>query len=67
MFSVWSVLSNNIHMFSVPSPCGGCITRITPAVSQFSGESHGKFVEDLKCDMKTLCLILGVCNPVRLL
>jgi hypothetical protein len=42
--------------------------RITPVISKFSGEdSHGKFVEEMKCDLKTLCVINGVCNPVRLL
>jgi hypothetical protein len=67
MFSVQSALNNNRTGFSVRGPCGGYITRITPAVSQFSGGgSHGNFAEELKCDFKTLCVILGVCNPVRL-
>jgi hypothetical protein len=35
LFSLWSSLCNSRTVFSVPGPCGGYITRITPAV-QFS-------------------------------
>jgi hypothetical protein len=59
MFSVRSALSNNRTGFSVRGTYRGYITKITLAVSQFSGgDSHGKFVEDLKCDLK----ILLMCN-----